>query len=152
MLSVPVQMVHITCLEVGREMWLSVDPRSAKPVYQQVADGVKEAIAKGIVESGDRLPSVRELAVTMPLNHNTVAKAYRELEREGVIEVVQGRGTFVAASRPRPDRDARIRAMAGRIREMLIEAHHLQMSESEIQDLFSHTMRSWEEERGRTNV
>jgi GntR family transcriptional regulator len=130
-------------------MWLTVDPRSSKPVYQQLVDGVKEAIAKGLVEAGDRLPSVRELAATMMLNHNTVAKAYQELERERVIEVVRGHGTFVAAAGPRPDRDERVEAIAARMREMLVEAHHLQLSEDDLLALFHAAARAWREERGR---
>lgn len=130
-------------------MWLSVDPRSPRPVYQQVVEGVKEAIAKGLVEVGDRLPSVRELASAMTLNHNTVARAYQELERERVIEVVRGRGTFIAASQPRPDRAERVQAMAARMREMLVEAHHLQMGEDEVLDLFRSIVDAWQEERGR---
>ena len=130
-------------------MWLSVDPRSPKPVYQQLVEGVKEAIAKGVVDSGDRLPSVRELASAMMLNHNTVARAYQELERERVIEVMRGRGAFIAASQPRPDRKERIEAMAARMREMLVEAHHLQMDEDEVLDLFRSIVSAWQEERGR---
>ena len=129
-------------------MWLSVDPRSPKPVYQQVVEGVKEAVARGLVACGDRLPSVRELATTMTLNHNTVARAYQELERERVIEVVRGRGTFIAASGPRPDREDRVRAMAARMREMLVEAHHLQMSEDDLLELFRATVDAWRRERG----
>lgn len=132
-------------------MWLSVNPRSAKPVYQQLTEGIKEAVAKGIVEGGDRLPSVRDLASMMTLNPNTVSKAYQELEREGVIEVVRGRGTFIARARLRPDREERIQAMAVRIREMLVEAHHLQMSDAEFQDLFSAAVRSWQKERGQAH-
>ena len=130
-------------------MWLTVDPRSPKPVYQQVVDGVKEAVAKGLLEQGERLPSVRELAGAMTLNHNTVARAYQELERDHVIEVVRGRGTFVAAGRPRLDRAERVRDLAGRIRAMLVEAHHLQMSGDEFLELVRTTVRAWHEERGR---
>jgi GntR family transcriptional regulator len=134
-------------------MWLSVDPRLPKPVYRQLVEGVKEAVARGLVAAGDRLPSVRELAAAMTLNHNTVARAYQELERERVIEVVRGRGTFVVATtRPRPDRDERVAAMAARMREMLVEAHHLQMGEDELLDLFRSTLRAWQEERGRAGA
>lgn len=128
-------------------MWLSVDPRSPRPVYQQVIDGVREAVAKGILEEGDRMPSVRELAAQMTLNHNTVARAYQELEREHVIEVVRGHGTFIAASRPRADRDERVQAMAARIREMLVEAHHLQMTDDDLLELFHATLSAWHQER-----
>src|SRR5579875_179520 len=98
-------------------MWFQVDPRSPTPVYQQVVEGVKEAIAKGLLDCGDRMPSVRELATRMTLNHNTVAKAYQELEREHVIEVIRGRGTFVAQPRPTPDRAERIQALSAMVRQ-----------------------------------
>jgi GntR family transcriptional regulator len=130
-------------------MWLPIDPRSSKPVYQQVVEGVKEAVAKGLLAPGDRMPSVRELAAQLTLNHNTVAKAYQELERERVIEVERGRGTFIAASSPRPDREERVRALAEKVREMLVEAHHLQMCEEELLELFHATVRAWQEERRR---
>lgn len=133
-------------------MWLHVDPRSSKPVYQQVIEGIREGIAKGALAEGDRLPSVRELASAMTLNHNTVAKAYQELERDRVIEVVRGRGTFVAAARPRPDREERVRALAERMREMLVEAHHLQMTEDELVDLFRSQVCVWRAERGQKGV
>lgn len=128
-------------------MWLSINPRSPKPVYQQVVDGVKEAVAKGLLEQGDRMPSVRELAAEMTINHNTVARAYQELERDNLIEVVRGRGTFIAATRPRADRDERVRAVAARIRELLIEAHHLQMTEGDLLELFRVTLSEWHHER-----
>lgn len=128
-------------------MWLPIDPRSPKPVYQQVVDAVKEAVAKGMLEPGDRMPAVRELASQLTINHNTVARAYQELERDRVIEVLRGRGTFIATSRPCPDRDDRVRAVAARIRELLIEAHHLQMNEEELLELFQVTLREWRQER-----
>ncbi len=128
-------------------MRLSINPRSPKPVYQQVVDGVKEAVAKGLLEQGDRLPSVRELAAEMTINHNTVARAYQELERDHVIEVVRGHGTFIAASRPRADREERVQALAARIRELLIEAHHLPMTEEDLLELFRVTMTEWHDER-----
>ncbi len=130
-------------------MWLSIDPRSAKPVYQQVVDGVKEAVAKGLLGHGDRMPSVRELAAEMTINHNTVARAYQELERDHIIEVVRGHGTFIAASRPRPDHEDRVRELSGRIRELLIEAHHLQLTDQDLLNLFRSTAEEWHRERRR---
>jgi GntR family transcriptional regulator len=133
-------------------MWLSVDPRSPRPVYQQVVEGVKAAVAKGLLGAGDRLPSVRELAAAMTLNHNTVARAYQELERERVIEVVRGRGTFVAQGRTPPDQAERVAALAERIGELLVEAHHLQMGEDEFLELVRTTVRAWQEERRRAGA
>jgi len=132
-------------------MWFSVDPRSSKPVYQQVVDGVKEAIAKGVLSPGDRMPSVRELATAMMLNHNTVAKAYQELEREQVIEVVRGRGTFIASAHRPPDREERVHALTRHMRDMIVEAHHLAIGEDELIALFCSVVRAWQEERRQTD-
>ncbi len=130
-------------------MWFRVDPRLATPVYQQVVDGVKEAVAKGLLRQGDRLPSVRELATLMTLNHNTVAKAYQELERERVIEVIRGRGTYVAEPGTLPDRTERVAKMSETIKQLLIEAHHLQMTEGDLLTLFQEGMSEWQREKGR---
>lgn len=133
-------------------MWFHVDPRSPTPVYQQVVDGVKETVAKGILTAGDRLPSVRELAVQMTLNHNTVAKAYQELEREHVIEVLRGRGTFIAEPSPAPDRRQRIDKIALSLRQMLVEAHHLQLSDDDVRALFTQAIDEWTKDRGRSTT
>ncbi|CEO88169.1 GntR family transcriptional regulator [Syntrophaceticus schinkii] len=77
-------------------MWFDIDQRSSTPIYQQLVEGVKQAVARGILIQGEKLPSVRELAARITINPNTIAKAYQELEREGVIETLRGRGTFVA--------------------------------------------------------
>jgi len=117
-------------------MWLQVNPRSAVPLYQQVVDEVKAAVAKRLLEPGDKLPSVRELAVELVLNPNTVAKAYQELERERVIEVLRGRGTFIAQTVNVPNREERIQAIRETIQRLLVESHHLQVSDAELLSMF----------------
>ena len=77
---------------------LTVDPRSGVPIYLQVIEQVKRSVAIGILASGEQLPTVKQLAVDLTINPNTVAKAYRELERDGVIETAPGRGSFVKAN------------------------------------------------------
>lgn len=79
-------------------MWFHIDPSSGAPIYRQITDQVRHAIAGGTLVPGDRLPTVRELAVELAVNPNTVAKAYQDLERDGVIETSRGRGTFVAST------------------------------------------------------
>ncbi|GGJ11775.1 hypothetical protein GCM10010885_21360 [Alicyclobacillus cellulosilyticus] len=119
-------------------MWLRVDPRLSVPVYQQVVDGIKAAIASGLLRPGDRLPPVRELALELTINHNTVAKAYQELERERVIEVIRGRGTFVAArpsGRP-PDYEERVKTLQDEMRRIWIEAYHLGLDADTVQEMF----------------
>ncbi|PSR20653.1 MAG: GntR family transcriptional regulator [Sulfobacillus acidophilus] len=133
-------------------MWFQIDPRLSKPIYLQIVDGVKEACAKHILNPGDRLPSVRELAAEMTLNPNTVAKAYQELERTHVIEVIRGRGTFVAAPSPVPDKEQRLAAMRDTIKHLWIEAQYLQMTSHDLLALMHATVAEWDRERGRERV
>ena len=72
-----------------------LDYRDARPIYVQIMDGFKEQISAGILRSGDKLPSVRELASGLAINPNTIQRAYRQLEMEGWIATVPGKGCFV---------------------------------------------------------
>jgi GntR family transcriptional regulator len=76
--------------------FFSVDPHGGAPLYQQLAEQIKRAIAVGALSPGERLPTVKGLAIDLKLNANTVARVYRELEREGVIATAPGRGSFVS--------------------------------------------------------
>ncbi len=76
----------------------TVDPRSGVPIYLQVVEQVKRGVALGTLAPGDRLPTVKALALELTVNPNTVARAYRDLERERVIETSPGRGSFVRTS------------------------------------------------------
>src|SRR5579862_1757117 len=73
-----------------------LDPRSGVATYLQIVQQVKEALRLGTISVGDQLPTVREVVADLAINPNTVAKAYRDLEREGLVVARQGRGTFVA--------------------------------------------------------
>jgi DNA-binding transcriptional regulator YhcF (GntR family) len=75
-----------------------LDPRSGVATYLQIVQQVKEALRLGTIEVGDQLPTVREVVAATAINPNTVAKAYRELEHEGVIELRHGAGAFVSAN------------------------------------------------------
>jgi GntR family transcriptional regulator len=76
----------------------TVDPRSGVPIYLQLIDQVKRGVALGALTSGEQLPTVKALALHLTVNPNTVARAYRDLERDGVIETSPGRGSFVRAA------------------------------------------------------
>ncbi len=84
---------------------ISLDLRSGVPVYRQIIDQIMVSVAAGTLAAGDQLPTVRQLAVDLAINPNTVIRAYRELEIRGVLETHQGTGTFVA-DRPVPTGDA----------------------------------------------
>lgn len=75
-----------------------LDYRDARSIYTQIADGFREQIAAGILHSGDKLPSVRELASNLAINPNTIQRAYRQLEAEGWIVTVPGKGCFVSGA------------------------------------------------------
>lgn len=74
-----------------------LDYRDARPIYCQITDGFREQILAGVLQEGDRLPSVRELAGQLAINPNTIQRAYRELEMQGWVASVQGKGCFVCA-------------------------------------------------------
>ncbi|MGA8532905.1 MAG: GntR family transcriptional regulator, partial [Candidatus Tumulicola sp.] len=74
---------------------LTVDSRSGVPIYLQIIEQIKRSVALGILQAGEQLPTVKQLALDLTINPNTVARAYRDLERDSVIETAPGRGSFV---------------------------------------------------------
>jgi GntR family transcriptional regulator len=98
---------------------LTLDPRDSTPIYAQLERGVRAAIATGRLKAGDQLPTVRQMAVELRVNANTVARVYAELERSGVIETKRGVGSFIAASpsraHPPRDHERRVRAFVTRV-------------------------------------
>ena len=79
-------------------MFIKIDPNRALPIFSQIMEGVRLAVATGRIVPGERIPSIRDLAVETRVNPNTVAKAYQELERAGIVEVRRGMGYFVVGS------------------------------------------------------
>jgi GntR family transcriptional regulator len=98
---------------------VSIDPRDATPIYAQLERALRAAIATGRVRVGDQLPTVRQLAVDLRVNANTVARVYGELERAGVLETRRGVGSFVSAgraeARPPREHDRRLRDFVTRV-------------------------------------
>ena len=103
-------------------MQISIDTKSGVPFYRQIIEQVKFAIARGDLTTGDRLPTVRQLAVDLSINPNTVIRAYRELEIAGVLDTQQGSGTFVANHRPDIDRLEQERMLNQILTDMLARA------------------------------
>lgn len=75
-----------------------IDYKSRKPIYEQIIDNIKQLVVSGVLQRDDQLPSVRQLAQELAINPNTIQKAYAELERQGVIYSLKGRGSFVGSS------------------------------------------------------
>src|SRR5881227_1458018 len=97
----------------------SLDPRSGVPVYRQIIDQVTGGIAAGALAPGTQLPTVRQVAVDLSINPNTVIRAYRELEIRGVLETQQGTGTFISQARPDGREDERDRRMGQLVNDFL---------------------------------
>ena len=101
--------------------------KSGKAVYLQLVEQVKMAAASGSMHAGDPLPSIRPLAEDLRVNRNTIAKAYSELERQGVIETIAGKGCFIRAAASPLRKDVRRKLLADKIDDAVVQAHHLQI-------------------------
>jgi GntR family transcriptional regulator len=106
-------------------MFNHIDPRSPTPIYAQIATRVRIAVASGELTTGDALPSVRALAGTLRVNPATVVQAYRDLERDGVVEMRQGSGTFVTTLSPEARGHAREQEARRLVRDLLEQAARL---------------------------
>jgi GntR family transcriptional regulator len=123
--------------------------KSGKPVYLQVVDQVKAAVASGAAQAGDTLPSIRPLAEELRVNRNTVAKAYTELERQGVIDTAAGRGCFISAGSSPLRKDARLRLVTEEMDQAVVQAHHLQVGKTEFVRLAEDRYDAFEKRRTR---
>lgn len=125
------------------ESLITIDSRSSKPIYEQIIEKVKENIIKGILKPGDKLPSVRELASILTINPNTISKAYNELERMNAIEVVRGKGTFVAENfQPIMD-DGKMMEIKEHMKNIIIEAHYIGVDKDTLIHLFNEIYREF---------
>lgn len=111
---------------------INIDSRSSTPIYEQIIHGIKENIFKGILQKGDKLPSVREMASLISTNPNTVSKAYQELEREKVIETLRGKGTFVSSEYIPRLEEERMNKLREEIKKIIIEAHYLGIKKEDL--------------------
>jgi len=111
-------------------MMLQVDFKSGKPVYLQLVDQIRYAAASGALRTGEPLPSIRPLAEELRVNRNTVAKAYAELESQGIIETVAGKGCFLKESDSQLTKRARQNVLLKEIDEAIVAAHHLGVDEA----------------------
>ena len=118
-------------------MHFTITPSSRHPIYAQLVQNVREAVANGGLKPGDRLPPVRELAQQLVVNPNTIAKAYAHLERDGVVNTKRGAGTFVAEVSTALSLKARRKLLLAQADRLLTEAVHLGFSRQEVQRLLA---------------
>jgi GntR family transcriptional regulator len=116
-------------------MFIHVDDHNGLAVYDQIVRQVKFAVADGVVRHGELIPSVRELARELAINPNTVARAYRQLQDEGVLETVRGTGLAVADAARKLCRAERTQLIRTRMRQVVDEARHSGLAAEEIEKL-----------------
>ena len=116
-------------------MEFRLEASSRLPIYRQIVQQVRQGAASGQLKPGEQLPSVRELSRILVVNPNTIARAYVELEREGILNNQPGRGVFVAEPRAQLAKEVRRRRLIELVDKFLTEAVHLGFSEAEVQRL-----------------
>lgn len=108
-------------------MLFQIDFKAGKPVYLQLVDQVRYAAASGTLRPNEPLPSIRPLAEELRVNRNTIAKAYAELESQGVIETIPGKGCFLKENNTPFSKSVREKLLLTEIDEAVVTAHHLQV-------------------------
>ena len=130
-------------------MLIQVNFKTGKAVYQQLIDQVKLAAAAGSLKAGEPLPGIRPLAEQLRVNRNTVAKAYAELESQGVIETIAGKGCFVRANGSPLKKEVRLELVTHEIDEAVVQAHHLQVGKTEFLRLAEDRFDEFQQQRER---
>jgi len=128
-------------------MVLHVNFKSGQPVYLQIVDQFRNAIAAGTLHTGDPLPSIRILAEQLRINRNTMAKAYAELENQGVLETRAGKGCFVRANQSPLRKEVRRSRLAEEIDRAIVAAHHLQVGREDFLGLVSDRMEHFAQQK-----
>ena len=134
-------------------MEFTISPATGVPIYQQLAEQICSGVARGGLRPNERLPSVRDLSQTLVVNPNTIARAYTELEREGVLYTRPGMGVFVAAARqplPKPERRERL---LGALDHVLVDAVRFGFSAQELIELVEERVKQfqWNQAVARAN-
>ena len=113
-------------------MWFLVEPGRGVPIYVQLMEQIRRAVAGGVLPPGEQLPSVRDLALQLSINPNTISRVYQELEREGVVYTLRGRGTFVSAPASTLTDQDRLRRLGEAVEKLFVEAYHLRCTPEEV--------------------
>src|SRR3974390_1845513 len=128
-------------------MLLQINSKSGKPVCLPVLDQIKAPAASGTLQSGESLPTIRPLAEELRVNRNTIAKAYTELESQGIIETIPGKGCFVRPNNSPLKKDVRRKLLAEEVDQVIVQAHHLQVPAVELLQLVRERLKVLDEKR-----
>lgn len=121
-------------------MQIRIDNASNRPVYQQIIDQIKRDIAMGRLIKDEKLPTVRQLAAQLAINPNTIAKAYRQLESEGIINTKPGSGAFIANLDSNLSRAVRKKLLSDELERIAVEAFHMQIDRQKLLELFNNAI------------
>ena len=126
------------------EISFSIDQKSGIPIYVQIMDRIKHLIATGTLQSGQQLPTIRELAVNLTINLHTVAHAYAELEREGFLTIQRGRGTFITDGHVEQELGAlRVQKLQTLVESLFAEIVNLGYEPDEVEKALVSQMEQW---------
>ena len=114
---------------------VKLDLKRDTPIYEQIIEQVKFHVVKGNIKPGMSIPSVRKLALELNITPGTVAKAYPELERQGIIETIRGKGTFIAGKVERKPDEKKIKSVKKSMEPCILELKMMGLSESEVVDM-----------------
>lgn len=128
-------------------MFFQIDPANGLAIFDQVVRQVKFAVARGAIRPGNRVPSVRELAKELAINPNTVARAYQQLQSDGVLGAVRGMGLEVAADAVKFCRGERLKIVQARLRQALIEALQSGLDPDELRALVERELGSLQRDK-----
>lgn len=121
-------------IEIGRCTMLTLNMKDGRPLYEQVVDGIKEQVIKGMLKPGDQIPSIRQLAGMLTITPNTVSKAYQELERQNVIETVRGKGAFVAQMIEISVNEEKVVELKRELKKVCVDWHYTGKSKGQLLD------------------
>jgi GntR family transcriptional regulator len=130
-------------------MRFQLNYKTGKPVYLQLVDQVKAAAASGAIQAGEPLPSIRPLAEELRVNRNTIAKAYAELENQGVIDTLPGKGCFIRANGSPYKKEVRLKLLSQAVDGAVVQAHHLQVAKADFLRLTEDRFDAFEAQRDR---
>jgi GntR family transcriptional regulator len=131
-------------------MIFQIDYKSGAPVYLQLADQVRYAAASGALKTGESLPPIRVLAEQLRVNRNTIAKAYSELESQGVIQMIQGKGCFLSENNSPFKKQVREKLLQNEVDSAIVAAHQLQVGRDEFLALVAERLDYFERKAGQT--
>lgn len=127
-------------------MFFHIDPHNGLAIYDQIVRQIKFAVAGGVLQSGERIPSVRELARELAINPNTIARAYRQLQDDRVLDPVRGTGLEISAGASERCRLERVQLLKARLRQVLSEARQSRLDPAELRELVEQELSAIERE------